>query len=698
MAEEAGHLIRLLARHDEKRCHRQMLRNLFNTPHSGALAAAKPTWSLEGVLRKGDVVVEVGAPNARWARKVLETNEVRLTSYVQTPAQVEAIRRALPDTVAVHHAILSNHDDPLTPSQPRHAQTPRMRLDTACDGANRHIRLAKLHRWTDVYAMLQGATSLLRKGRIDVLEFEKTKPADAEQADIHVICALLARHGYRVHEAKQPLVQGSTADATHPPATLYTAVSARLTSLFSDRAAALRTLPETLTRFDVEVHKALIVGAVTEAARAMIKDSSCTELWFVNSGPSTPPDLGAPEVRVIPSDPADLASQARIGAQLAKHDLPSEDIDLLCFGADQGTALLTGGAEDLLPSVQALCVDIGFPEANSCVAVGDVDTYLSDHNLIRVATLSLNDDDRATALYVRRPIVTSSSVGTVGRFANHLFQYVFLQCYASDHDFTPVTGRWAGDDIFHVTPGVDVLPTTRHTQDETGQTLPHSKITTDAHTRPNTDFTGFFQYHTSYYRPYCRQIREHLSFKEGYAVRATEISTLFAAQPGPVACIHLRRGDFGTGIFFMAPETWYADWLSELRRSHPDLAVYLASDDLEAVLPAFTGFKVLCARDLPTSSLSHGFFTDFAALTLGDHLAISNSSFSFSASMLNTKAQTYVRPSLSAGGLVSYDPWNAPVLLRDTKAEDAGETFMSERAKGRSKYRLRKLKRRLMRQ
>ena len=142
----------------------------------------------------------------------------------------------------------------------------------------------------------------------------------------------------------------------------------------------------------------------------------------------------------------------------------------------------------------------------------------------------------------------------------------------------------------------------------------------------------------------------------------------------------------------MAPEGWYLDWLSTLREEHPELSVYIASDDLNAVKSAFSDYPLLTEADLPKSELAHDFATDFIALTQGDTIAISNSSFSFAASMLNTRAKLFVRPVLERERLESFDPWNSPVLLRSIEAEDIGDHVMSKKAMTRSKYKIAKLK------
>lgn len=49
--------------------------------------------------------------------------------------------------------------------------------------------------------------------------------------------------------------------------------------------------------------------------------------------------------------------------------------------------------------------------------------------------------------------------------------------------------------------------------------------------------------------------------------------------------------------------------------------------------------------------------------TEADALATSNSTFSFTAAMLNERASAPVRPDREQRGLVAFNPWDAPVLL-----------------------------------
>jgi hypothetical protein len=69
------------------------------------------------------------------------------------------------------------------------------------------------------------------------------------------------------------------------------------------------------------------------------------------------------------------------------------------------------------------------------------------------------------------------------------------------------------------------------------------------------------------------------------------------------------------------------------------------------------------ASDLAEPPAGAEFLVDFFALCRADRLAISNSTFSFVASMLNEGAAECMRPDPKLQALVPYDPWDAEILL-----------------------------------
>jgi hypothetical protein len=89
--------------------------------------------------------------------------------------------------------------------------------------------------------------------------------------------------------------------------------------------------------------------------------------------------------------------------------------------------------------------------------------------------------------------------------------------------------------------------------------------------------------------------------------------------------------------------------------------LYVATDDAKT-LSELKEFKPLAAKDLGKPIPGLEFFYDFHMLTQAHVVATSNSTFSVFASMLNTRAKTFMRPDRSKQQLVPFDPWSTDIL------------------------------------
>jgi hypothetical protein len=259
------------------------------------------------------------------------------------------------------------------------------------------------------------------------------------------------------------------------------------------------------------------------------------------------------------------------------------------------------------------------------------------------------------------PLFTMPTLGYNGRFANQLFQYAFLRLCARRRDAAIQTFPWAGQQLFGFRdPLVDVV----------------APIVVDGEAAPDPDrylhrgdplgdvveFRGFFQYDTRHYRPYRDFIRQLFVLEPMMKALCDEVVTRLRAGGRPLVALHLRRGDYGHAQFFRAPAKWYADWLQG--RAEPrDPVVYLCSEAPGALAGHFPGQRIFHAGLLPGLSPKLAFILDFYVLTQADEVAVSNSSFSFMAAMLNERAGAFVRPTLEERQLVAFDPWDAPVVL-----------------------------------
>jgi hypothetical protein len=250
--------------------------------------------------------------------------------------------------------------------------------------------------------------------------------------------------------------------------------------------------------------------------------------------------------------------------------------------------------------------------------------------------------------------VAMSSLGHNGRFGNQLFQFLYLYRVAMAQNAVVQTPPWLGNKVF----GLD-----RHDIKGSHAKAIEGQFDSVALFKPqpkfkSTDFQGYFQLHTKNYTDQKSKIQELFQFVDPYREVA---KTAFANVSGgkKVIAVHLRRGDYGYGLFYTAPCKWYEEWAKQFDPAK--YVIYVCSDEPKNYLNRFKGFKVKIAKK-HTDELN--MIIDFYVMTKAEKVAISNSSFSFFASMLNQTADQFVRPEAKTMGLVAFDPWNSEVLQR----------------------------------
>ena len=259
------------------------------------------------------------------------------------------------------------------------------------------------------------------------------------------------------------------------------------------------------------------------------------------------------------------------------------------------------------------------------------------------------------------PKVTMRTLGSNGRFGNQLLQYFFLRMYAQQCSLHYEVPEWIGRYLFDLRDALatdDALPSV--SDDNPG--LLDALHGTSATPLTNVDLVGYFNHETSHYAPY-RELFRRL-YQPGHLVREimSEAINTVRTRGKTLVALHLRRGDFGYGQFWVAPEAWYVDWLERTWRDLESPVLYIATDD-PAVCTPFAQYEPLTMSDLGEPIPGAEFFHDWFILTQADLCAASNSTFSFTASMANQNACAFVRPILDQAKLVAYDPWNARPFL-----------------------------------
>lgn len=273
-----------------------------------------------------------------------------------------------------------------------------------------------------------------------------------------------------------------------------------------------------------------------------------------------------------------------------------------------------------------------------------------------------------------RARVQMTLLGSYGRFGNQLLQYAFIRLHASEHNLIAELPDWIGRDLFDLD---DPLPSASLPRADEKDFDVSDALSRTGRTLAGYDVTGFFCGNTAAWGDRAAQFRA--LYAPGRTIRPLLDRAWHALESAgkTVVAIHIRRGDFGRGKYWIAPPEWYLAWLSAIWPGLDKPVLYVATDD-EAVLPHFAEFSPWDASRLDVHIPGADFMVDHHVLRNAAHAAISNSTFSFTAAMLNERALTFMRPHPNRRELVSFEPWASPVLLHPVI--ERGETMIVDRA------------------
>ncbi len=320
-----------------------------------------------------------------------------------------------------------------------------------------------------------------------------------------------------------------------------------------------------------------------------------------------------------------------------------------------------------------------------------------------------------------KPTVSMTCLGRHGRWGNTLLQYIFLRAFALKHSLRYETPQWVGSYLLGRDPPLTHLccenvildrisgihnpdnhfewPVDPSEQRATYLEKKLGRNPFEIHTlsgqdqdhQPdlqlpfcNADLEGLFMVHTNHLSHFEEELRSSVKPTPDVQVFLKPAVKRLRTRGKTVVGIHLRRGDFTTSRMkqnfeLIPPTSVYVNWLRSIWTSLEDPVLFVASDDINAVVPAFKEFSPVTSTDLHGTmpadmenlDLSPGqltravdFFPDWHLLTQCDVLAISNSTFSFTASMFSDRGHQFVRPTFCDNELVPFDPWQSePVLF-----------------------------------
>jgi len=236
-------------------------------------------------------------------------------------------------------------------------------------------------------------------------------------------------------------------------------------------------------------------------------------------------------------------------------------------------------------------------------------------------------------------------------FANHLFRYAALKIYALKNGLeVEVPENWIGRELFE---GCDDPPISEKPRKQIDIGENKDCIWLNGELLEDCNLKGYFQYHTSLYAPYKEYFRKLFTPKQGLRDR---VAPTFDKLTGTLIGIHIRRGDYCRPPNRVAPNEWYLDWLEKNWERFDNPTLYIASDDPESVI---SDFKKYNPRMCKPNTEAMSTFLDHYILQHCDVLLTSNSTFSFTAAMLNEKGKEFYRPDYQEKRLTAFDPWDS---------------------------------------
>jgi FkbM family methyltransferase len=665
-------------------------------------------------IHSGNLVFDVGANVGQWTEAVLQqfqSDRIQIHCFEPHPSSYQTLIRNLAPAIGVGQVIAHNFIPP--------------NLDAYCQTWQiKRIEFLNLNLEASKWEICQGANSMLRSGKIDYLQLRAYPSCQDADLSLNWVWELLQRDRYSWFKIL-PNGLKSQPEAVPTPdnekESTFLAINERFVSKILGEYTQMLDLAKLCHQYAIQPRGIIHIGAYEGEEIRVYREMGIVNVLFVEANPQVFARLqqkmaGFPEVRV-----ANYALCDRIGwvdLHIAAHEQSSsilspnphsnqtvytreissiqveattldtllaelqlipEDYNLLNLDIQGAELLALQGATQTLQGIDGINLEVNYEEIyEGCPLIDEIDNFLEKAGFQRVATTTPYDPAWGDAFYVRKPTITMSTLGNNGGFANQLFQYGFLKTYARKHDLRVETPEWIGQKLF----GLNDPPIARSRSgtmrsrsgimrsrppiaENIESDLATSEIINAPKALSNVDFWGFFQYHTSYYAPdqaYWRSLFQPIPEIEAKMLSARKH---LQTQGKTLIAIHLRLGDyFYLCPHWIAPWEWYQEWLRGFWDTLENPVLYLASDEVEKVQGYFAPYQPLTARDLEIELPGAEFYPDFYILSHADAIAIANSTFSFAASLLNTRAQFCFRPHFPSQKLIPFDPWNSPPLFR----------------------------------
>jgi hypothetical protein len=272
---------------------------------------------------------------------------------------------------------------------------------------------------------------------------------------------------------------------------------------------------------------------------------------------------------------------------------------------------------------------------------------------------------------IEKGLLTMSSLGVKGRFGNQIFQYAFLKICAQEYNLEVQIPDWVGQYLFgHNDPPIarelDLVSEIHISEENVFSKYTKDEILASVYPKQrlkNKNLEGYFLYRSNFYATYkdyfCSLFKPVAQVEQ----QLEEPLKKLQSHGNIIVGLHIRLGDYGRYPYLIAPSKWYLSYLDSLWETLDNPVLFIASDNLDQALQDFKKYNPITIRDLNISLPDADFYPEFYLLSQCDILAISNSTYSFTASMLNEKCRIFARPCFKRRQLIPYDPWYSEPYL-----------------------------------
>lgn len=284
-------------------------------------------------------------------------------------------------------------------------------------------------------------------------------------------------------------------------------------------------------------------------------------------------------------------------------------------------------------------------------------------------------------------LVQMSTLGRNGRFGNQIFQYFFLRLIELELGYEIRCPQWLGNQLFCIPSSEGLMGTAypidwgavAQNTDTPELDLSRIKKLMELNNTNSLDISGYFHYHTKFLKKYKELFTQTFAFNEILFKKLK--SKLDKLGDVTIIAVHVRATDYidseklnGGYGFALSPSFSEINETLRMLSSSSQIGcqplVYLASDDMEYAGKEFDSFgiKYLSCRDIFDEDIDcPELFLDFFILSAAEYLLISNSSFSFTAAMLNESGKAFYRPNKDSKKYELFDPWNDYILHNRVK-------------------------------